>query len=111
MDKFTNEEKLMNQITQVVGVFLVRKLGKRGFSSKERLFIVNETSVAYYSVPSLNQQNKSFIGTLKKIYAFGKLLGNTEDKIFQELGNQFEQIKHTFEISKKSEMQFDSFET
>jgi hypothetical protein len=53
------------------------------------------------------------IETLKKIYTFRRLIGNTDDtdKIFVELGSQFETLKSNFESCKKSEMLIDAFET
>jgi hypothetical protein len=108
----TLEEKLLSS-SQIIGVFLIKKLGKRKFSSKERLFIVTETSVSYYVIPKINQQNKYMIETLKKIYALGMLSRNIDDtdRIFYELGKEFEKLKSLFDLLKKSEFQFDAFET
>ena len=43
-----NETKLTSNI---IGVFFIKKLGKSGFFSKERILVINELCVAYYRMP------------------------------------------------------------
>ena len=50
-------------------VFKVVKLGRRGFSHKERILQLNKKGISYYVMPSYNRFTKEFLDNIKRIYS------------------------------------------
>ena len=59
-------------------VFKVVKLGRRGFSHKERILQLNKKGISYYIMPNYNRFTKEFLDNIQKIYSSR----NFEDKTF-----------------------------
>ncbi len=99
-----------------MGIFKVKKLGKKGYSQKERILLLNEFGVSYYVMPPEHNNYNSFITLFKNYYSnYKKLHGNIKvenENEFIQICREFDKIKFTLDIRYlKDTIPFDSLET
>ena len=85
-------------------VFKVNKLGKRGFSNKERILRITKSGIEYYVMFSNNRFTKEFLDEMENIYT-----KKFEDKTlsrFKILGEMFNRIP---ENEKKLKNKFENY--
>ena len=84
-------------------VFKVNKLGKRGFSNKERILRITKSGIEYYVMLNNNRFTKEFLDEMKNIYTSKKF----EDlSRFKTLGEMFNRIP---ENEKKLKNKFENY--
>ena len=86
-------------------VFKVNKLGKRGFSNKERILRITKSGIEYYVMLSNNRFTKEFLDEMKNIYTLKKFDDKTLSK-FKTLGEMFNRIP---ENEKKLKNKFENY--
>ena len=87
-------------------VFKVIKLGKRGFSHKERILRLSKAGIAYYCMLDSNRFTKEFLEMLEKIYTSKSFEDKTLSK-FKELAEIFNRIPDS---EKKLKSSFDNYD-
>ena len=86
-------------------VFKVIKLGRRGFSHKERILKLSREGIEYYCMPDNNRFTKEFYESLEKIYTSKSFEDKTLGK-FKTLADIFNRIP---ENEKKLKNSFDNY--
>ena len=86
-------------------VFKVNKLGKRGFSNKERILRITKSGIEYYVMLSNNRFTKEFLDEMKNIYTPKKFEDKTLSR-FKILGEMFNRIP---ENEKKLKNKFENY--
>ena len=86
-------------------VFKVVKLGRLGFSHKERLLRILKTGIEYYCMPDYNDTTKEFLEEIKKIYESKSL----DDKNFDRFRNLAEMFNNLPEKEKKLKNKFENY--
>ena len=86
-------------------VFKVVKLGRRGFSHKERILQLNKKGISYYVMPSYNRFTKEFLDNIKRIYSSR----NFEDKTFGKFRLLAELFNKIPENEKKLKCIFENY--
>ena len=72
-------------------VFSVIKLGKRGFSHKNRLLFITKDFISYYRMVDKNENTKEFLDCLKSIYGSEPKTELDQDKL-RELVKKFKNL-------------------
>ena len=86
-------------------VFKVIKLGRRGFSHKERILYVSPKGIAYYEMLKNNRYTKEFLGEVSKIYSSTSY----EDKGLAKFKNLADLFKRIPDTEKKLKGSFDNY--
>ena len=86
-------------------VFKVIKLGRRGFSHKERILYVSPKGIAYYEMLKHNRYTKEFLGEVSKIYSSTSY----EDKALAKFKNLADLFKRIPDTEKKLKGSFDNY--
>jgi len=86
-------------------VFKVVKLGRRGFSHKERILQLNKKGISYYIMPNYNRFTKEFLDNIQKIYSSR----NFEDKTFGKFRLLAELFNKIPENEKKLKCIFENY--
>ena len=87
-------------------IFSVIKLGKRGFSHKNRLLYITKDGISYYVMVESNEFTKEFLDLLKDIYSIRKGENLDRDKM-RDLVRQFKKLP---EEEKKEKYHFQNYE-
>ena len=82
------KKKFIIEETNYEYVFKVIKLGRLGFSHKERILHLFPNGIEYYIMPDYNDTTKEFLDALTKIYTSKSLEDKSFDK-FQNLAEMF----------------------
>lgn len=111
MEKNIEDKPIIPSIT---GVFLVKKLGKKGFSAKERILVVNELTVTYYTIPTPNIKTQTFFDSFNKFYkkkTGGNIKVEEDERHFGIFCKEFDKIKEEFFKHYKDEIPYEFHET
>ena len=99
-----NNESIIEEVNYEY-VFKVIKLGRLGFSHKERILHLFPNGIEYYVIPDYNETTKEFLDTLTKIYESKSL----EDKSFDKFQNLAELFNKLPEKEKKIKNKFENY--
>ena len=99
------KKKFIIEETNYEYVFKVIKLGRLGFSHKERILHLFPNGIEYYIMPDYNDTTKEFLDALTKIYTSKSL----EDKNFDKFQNLAEMFNNLPEKEKKLKNKFENY--
>ena len=102
VDEEEKKEQMLEDITDEY-VFKVVKLGRRGFSHKERILHMTKKGISYYCMLDNNRFTKEFLEEVDKIYKSNSFEGKTFSKfkhladLFNRIPEKEKKLKNTFE--------------
>ena len=96
-------ERKENNVNRIV--LLVNKLGKRGYSSKQRLLVVTENEIAYFAIPSRKDATTlEFVKNLENFVKNPKILNSSTNhsvassKEYSDILMKYLMISHNFSL-------------